>query len=244
MIARHEPRGQRLLVNLLFGAAVAVAVLSLLGEVIGLKGMLGKDAWFWFGHQGWTYLELGRFWQILLFAGMIFWLVIVYRGMIPILHNRRKNNCEEASDSAAGREGHTLTPTLSREGRGENRRQERSGHAQPGDFLLAPCDPGGGVFRVRAALRWQWHDGRGLLAMVRGAYLGREHLRVLRHRGGAVPGDAGAGWPGGAAGGLPDGHPGVPRRDAGICPTITFGPAGQVSGWQSARCSARSNRSR
>ena len=102
MIAGREPKGQRFLVNLLFGAAVAVAVLSLIGEVIGLKGMFGKDAWFWFGHQGWTYLELGRFWQILLFAGMIFWLVIVYRGMIPILHNRRKNNCEEASGSGGG----------------------------------------------------------------------------------------------------------------------------------------------
>jgi nitric oxide reductase subunit B len=101
MIAGREPKGQRFLVNLLFIAAVAVAVLSLLGEVIGLKGMFGTEgmkkffgehAWFWFGHQGWTYLELGRFWQ-----------VIIYRGMVPIIHYRRKRETgEEASGSGAG----------------------------------------------------------------------------------------------------------------------------------------------
>ncbi|MFB3891711.1 MAG: nitric-oxide reductase large subunit [Phycisphaerae bacterium] len=95
MIARREPSRQRFLVNLLFLAAVAVAVLSLIGEVIGLKGMLGKDSWFWLGHQGWEYLELGRVWQILLFAGLIFWLVIVYRAMAPALRYK-------AADALAG----------------------------------------------------------------------------------------------------------------------------------------------
>ena len=76
--------GQRLLVNILFVAAVAVTVGSLLGEVLGIKGYLGQ-AWFWLGHQGWEYLELGRLWQILLFGGLIFWLVVVYRAMVPVL---------------------------------------------------------------------------------------------------------------------------------------------------------------
>ena len=84
LVARREPRGQRLLVNILFVAAFLVIVGSLLGEVLGIKGYLG-DAWFWLGHQGWEYLELGRLWQILLFCGLIFWLVVVYRAMAPVL---------------------------------------------------------------------------------------------------------------------------------------------------------------
>ena len=39
--AGSEPQGQRLLVNILFVAAVAVTVGSLLGEVLGIKGYLG-----------------------------------------------------------------------------------------------------------------------------------------------------------------------------------------------------------
>ena len=84
LIGGGEPKHQRLLVNILFIAAVAVAVLSLLGQVLGIKGYLG-EAWFWLGHQGWEYLELGRLWQILLFLGLIYWLVVVYRAMAPVL---------------------------------------------------------------------------------------------------------------------------------------------------------------
>ena len=80
IIGGKEPVKQGLLVQLLFGAVLLVAVGSLTGEVLGIKGMLG-DLWFWFGHQGWEFLELGRVWQILLFVGLIFWLVIVYRAV-------------------------------------------------------------------------------------------------------------------------------------------------------------------
>jgi len=71
IVGGREPRGQGTLVQLLFVAVVAVAAGSLAGEVAGIKGLLG-DAWFWFGHQGWEYLELGRFWQLLLLAGLAF----------------------------------------------------------------------------------------------------------------------------------------------------------------------------
>lgn len=80
LISKREPKGQGLLVNLLFSAVVLVAVGSLAGEVLGIKGLLGSK-WFWFGHQGWEYLELGRAWQVLLFAGLIAWLLIVYRAL-------------------------------------------------------------------------------------------------------------------------------------------------------------------
>jgi nitric oxide reductase subunit B len=81
IVGGREPRRQGLLVQLLFGAILIVAAGSLLGEIAGIKGFLG-DLWFWFGHQGWEYLELGRFWQILLFVGLVAWLLIVYRAVV------------------------------------------------------------------------------------------------------------------------------------------------------------------
>lgn len=89
-----EPKGQKALVQLLFVAILLVAGGSLLGEVAGIYGVLG-DWWFWFGHQGWEYLELGRVWQILLFLGLIFWLVVVYR---PIMHHLKLRHGDEFSE--------------------------------------------------------------------------------------------------------------------------------------------------
>jgi nitric oxide reductase subunit B len=80
LVGGREPRKQGLLVDLLFVAILIVAVGSLLGHVLGIKGLIGR-LWFWFGHQGWEYLELGRFWQILLFIGLIVWLLIAYRPL-------------------------------------------------------------------------------------------------------------------------------------------------------------------
>ena len=80
IIGGREPKKQGLLIQLLFGAVLIVAVGSLVGEVLGIKGLLG-EWWFWLGHQGWEFLELGRIWQILLFVGLIFWLVVVYRAV-------------------------------------------------------------------------------------------------------------------------------------------------------------------
>jgi nitric oxide reductase subunit B len=88
-----EPRGQGALVQLLFVAILIVALGSLLGEVAGIYGWMGSW-WFWFGHQGWEYLELGRVWQILLFVGLISWLLIVYR---PISHHLKLRHGDEFS---------------------------------------------------------------------------------------------------------------------------------------------------
>jgi len=100
IVAGGEPPYQRLLVNVLFCAAVAVVACGLIGEVLGIKGYLG-NLWFWFGHQGWEYLELGRLWQILLFGGLIFWLVVVYLALAPAL--RRPAGGAEDEESACRR---------------------------------------------------------------------------------------------------------------------------------------------
>ncbi|MFZ2447989.1 MAG: cbb3-type cytochrome c oxidase subunit I [Syntrophobacteraceae bacterium] len=75
-----EPRLQKLGINLLFWALVLVVGGSLFGELLGIRQALG-DLWFWFGHQGWEFLELGRMWQVLLTVGFVLWLVLVYRAV-------------------------------------------------------------------------------------------------------------------------------------------------------------------
>ena len=83
-VSGYEPKGQRLGVNLLFVALVAVVVGSLAGEWFGIEQKLG-NLWFWFGSQGYEYVDLGRFWQILLFVGLVFWLWLMWRSLKPAL---------------------------------------------------------------------------------------------------------------------------------------------------------------
>ncbi|MGZ4959134.1 MAG: nitric-oxide reductase large subunit [Methylomonas sp.] len=77
-----EPRGQARFVNLLWAALVVVVGGSMLGELIGIKQWAG-DLWFWFGNQGWEYLELGRAWQVLLALGLAAWVVLLVRAIAP-----------------------------------------------------------------------------------------------------------------------------------------------------------------
>jgi len=72
-----EPRWLATAVHLLFVAFALVIGASLLGEWLGMTGLLG-DWWFWFGNQGWEFLEIGRFWQYLLVAGLLAWFAILW----------------------------------------------------------------------------------------------------------------------------------------------------------------------
>jgi nitric oxide reductase subunit B len=84
-VSGHEPRGQRLLVNFLFVALVAIVVGSLAGEWASVMHRLRGDAWWWFGHQGYEYVDLGRFWQIFLLVGLFLWLFLMLRALWPAL---------------------------------------------------------------------------------------------------------------------------------------------------------------
>lgn len=85
LVGGREPKRQGLLVDILFVAVLVVALSSLVGEVLGIKGLMSASTWFWLGHQGWEYLELGRLWQILLFGGLLFWVFLAYRAVSPRL---------------------------------------------------------------------------------------------------------------------------------------------------------------
>jgi nitric oxide reductase subunit B len=80
VLGGKEPKGQSGWIHVLFGALVIVVAGSLIGEYMGIKGMLSK-LWFWLGHQGWEYLDLGRIWQYLLAAGLALWLVLLFRAI-------------------------------------------------------------------------------------------------------------------------------------------------------------------
>jgi nitric oxide reductase subunit B len=80
-----EPRGQRLGVNVLFGALLVIVLGSLAGEWASAKQLLGGDAWFWIGHQGYEYVDLGRVWQLFLLVGLFLWLFLMARALWPAL---------------------------------------------------------------------------------------------------------------------------------------------------------------
>lgn len=90
-VGEREPKGQKLGVNLLFCALLVVVLGSLGGEYLGVNGKLG-NLWFWLGDQGSEYLDLGRFWQLLLAAGLIFWLYLMFRTLRPAIQKEGKSN--------------------------------------------------------------------------------------------------------------------------------------------------------
>jgi nitric oxide reductase subunit B len=91
LIAGRERRGQSGLTLLLLIAVAIVVFGSLIGEYAGVKGWLG-GLWFWLGHQGWEYLDLGRLWQFLLVIGLFFWVVILLRGLSGVLRQQHFGN--------------------------------------------------------------------------------------------------------------------------------------------------------
>ncbi|GAB6909518.1 nitric-oxide reductase large subunit [Desulfosarcina cetonica] len=84
-VGGREPKFQRLGVNVLFGALLLVVAGSLAGEWLSIQQVFSLDSGFWFGLQGYEYVDLGRFWQILLFIGLVLWLTLMLRGLWPAL---------------------------------------------------------------------------------------------------------------------------------------------------------------
>lgn len=81
--------GQRPLINLLFALCLFVGAGALCGIYLGPKGHLSDEMAYWFGSQGWEFMELGRFWQIVMLGAFLLWILIIYRGVRPWLN--RKN---------------------------------------------------------------------------------------------------------------------------------------------------------
>lgn len=88
LVSGKEPRGQRLGVNLLFLALLVVVAGSLAGQYMSIHNQMTEANAFYWGHQGWEYLDLGRVWQAALFAGLLLWLFLMLRVIGPALRER------------------------------------------------------------------------------------------------------------------------------------------------------------
>ncbi|HHV84675.1 MAG TPA: nitric-oxide reductase large subunit [Petrimonas sp.] len=84
-LSGRDPKFQKLGVNILFIALLIVVAGSLIGQWFGVMQKLGLIENFWFGHQGYEYVDLGRFWQLLLVIGLFLWLTLMIRPIIPII---------------------------------------------------------------------------------------------------------------------------------------------------------------
>jgi nitric oxide reductase subunit B len=84
-ISGHEPRYQKLGVDFLLLCLVIITVGAFAGQWMAVMQKLGLASNFWFGHQGWEYADIGRFWQWFLFIGLMLWLWLVGRALWPAM---------------------------------------------------------------------------------------------------------------------------------------------------------------
>jgi len=85
LISGYEPKFQRLGVNFLWVCLLVIVVGSFAGQWMAVMDKMDLAKNFWFGHQGWEYVDLGRFWQIFLFIGLMLWLFLVGRALWPTM---------------------------------------------------------------------------------------------------------------------------------------------------------------
>lgn len=89
LLSGHEPRFQRFGVNFLFCSLLLIVVGSFAGQWLAVHGFMDRLTMnFWFGHQGYEYIDLGRFWQIYLFIGLLLWVMLVLRALWPALQDK------------------------------------------------------------------------------------------------------------------------------------------------------------
>ncbi|MCP4410970.1 MAG: nitric-oxide reductase large subunit [Gammaproteobacteria bacterium] len=87
-----DPRFQTLGVNVLFWALILVVVGSFIGNYLAIAQIMPAELSFWLGHQGYEFVDLGRIWQIGKFIGLVLWLVLMLRSIIPMLKQKGDKN--------------------------------------------------------------------------------------------------------------------------------------------------------
>lgn len=93
LLSGHEPKFQRFGVNFLFFSLLIIVVGSFIGQWYSVHNLIEDlGIAFWFGHQGYEYIDLGRFWQIYLFIGLILWVILVLRALWPALKDKVAGN--------------------------------------------------------------------------------------------------------------------------------------------------------
>lgn len=90
-LSGEDPPFQRPLVNFLFVALIAIVGGSMVGQWLSIMQKLGLAEGFWFGHQGYEYVDLGRFWQIFLLVGLFVWLFLMLRAIAPAFRKLKES---------------------------------------------------------------------------------------------------------------------------------------------------------
>ncbi|HWJ95230.1 MAG TPA: nitric-oxide reductase large subunit [Telluria sp.] len=85
VIGGKEPKFQKLGTDVLFYALLFIVVGSTVTGILGTLQHKGVEFSFWFGSQGLEFTNMGRFWQYLLFVGLLFWAFLLGRGLWPAL---------------------------------------------------------------------------------------------------------------------------------------------------------------
>jgi nitric oxide reductase subunit B len=78
-----EPARYKTYINVLFWLVFALVAGSIIGIYIGPMGLV--ENWYWFGNQGWEYVEPGKIWQGLLFVIFVMWALILYKALRPAI---------------------------------------------------------------------------------------------------------------------------------------------------------------
>src|SRR5690606_19681165 len=76
-VGGKDPKFQSIGVNFQYIALLIIVVCSMVGQWFGVMQKLDLVQNFWFGHQGYEYVDLGRFWQLFLFVGLFVWLALM-----------------------------------------------------------------------------------------------------------------------------------------------------------------------
>jgi len=93
LLSGYEPKFQRHGVNFLFFSLLIIVGGSFTGQWLAVHGFISNlKINFWFGHQGYEYIDLGRFWQIYLFIGLLLWVMLVLRALWPALQQKHSSS--------------------------------------------------------------------------------------------------------------------------------------------------------
>lgn len=87
-----DPKFQKIGVDILLVALVLVVAGSFIGNFLAIAHIMPTNLNFWLGHQGYEYVDLGRLWQIGKFTGIVFWLALMLRCIVPALKQNGDKN--------------------------------------------------------------------------------------------------------------------------------------------------------
>lgn len=89
LVTGYDPKYQLFGVNFLFISLILIVAASFLGQWAAIHRFVEDlTVNFWFGHQGYEYIDLGRFWQIYLTIGLVLWAALVIRAVVPVLREK------------------------------------------------------------------------------------------------------------------------------------------------------------